>query len=321
MFAFFAFATSAVFFAPHEEKSFVSWMRTTNQVYTGEEYQLRLGIYLANSRFVREHNAANLGYTLELNQFAAWTPAEYKLMLGHRDVYTPVEPERAPLQFVGAPDSIDYRAKGVVNAIKDQGQCGSCWAFGVCQACESAYGLKRTPPQLWRLSEQELLDCVTTCGGCNGGVEAYALDWIIKNQGGLLMLEDDYKYTGKQGSCRWSSSKGTNKIASYQRGAAGNEDSLKNLVGNVGPADVAIDASKSTFQLYKAGIYNDPSCSSKSLDHAVGVVGYGSEGGVAYWIVRNSWGAAWGEAGYVRMSRNKNNQCGIANQPLVPSAA
>jgi cathepsin L len=318
MFAFAALAASTVFFAPHEEKSFVSWMRATSQLYTGDEYQLRLGVYLANSRFVKEHNAANLGFTVELNQFAAWTPAEYKTLLGRRpSLISRADPVQA--SHGAAPDAIDYRDQNVVNAIKDQGQCGSCWAFGTVQASESAYALKHGT--LYSLSEQNLLDCVTTCAGCDGGLESLAFDYIIKKQAGLIMLTADYKYTAKQGRCSYTASKGVNKISSYQAVKSGDEDNLKTLVGTVGVADVAIDASKSSFQLYKTGIYNESKCSSKSLDHAVGCVGYGTASGTDYWIVRNSWGTSWGESGYIRMSRNKKNQCGIATDALVPAAA
>jgi cathepsin L len=318
MFAFVALGFSAVYLAPHDEKSFVSWMRATNQLYTGDEYQVRLGIYLANSRFVKAHNAGKSGFTLTLNKFAAWTPAEYKTLLGrlsnHRTEHKNVKPLTAD-----PPDSIDWRTAGIVNAIKDQGQCGSCWAFGTIQAAESTYAQKYTT--LYSCSEQNLVDCVNTCDGCNGGLEEYAYDYIINKQAGLLNLETDYPYTARDGTCKFNAAKGLNKIASYQHGKSGDEAYLKNLVGTVGVADVAIDASHNSFQLYSGGIYNERSCSTQNLDHAVGCVGYGTQSGTDYWIVRNSWGSSWGEQGYIRMSRNKNNQCGIATDALVPSAA
>jgi cathepsin L len=282
--------------------------------------QLRLGIFLANSRVVREHNAASLGFRLALNKFACLTPAEYASMLGrHRTLHTSLPVQVKPLK-ADPPDSIDYRDKGVVNVIKDQGQCGSCWAFGTIQAAESNYALKFTT--LYSCSEQNLVDCVTTCDGCGGGLESLAYDYIIQKQAGLLNLESDYPYTGRDGSCKYNAAKGVNKVVSYQHGKSGDEAYLLNLVGTVGVADVAIDASWNSFQLYSSGVYNEPKCknSEASLDHAVGCIGYGTDGSTPYWLVRNSWGLSWGEKGYIRMSRNKNNQCGIATDALVPAS-
>jgi cathepsin L len=320
MFVLAAVATCSAYFAPHEEKSFVSWMRSTGELYTGSEYQLRFGIYLANARFVKSHNAANRGFTVALNQFASWTPAEYKALLGHLPNRRLVARVPARLR-ADAPDSIDWRTKGIVNPVQDQGNCGSCWAFGTIQAAESAYAQKYTT--LYKCSEQNILDCVKDGGdGCSGGLESKAFDYIINKQAGLLNLEADYPYTALDGNkCQFNATKGVNKIASYQHGKDGDEAYLQQLVGTVGVADVAIDASAPSFQMYSAGIYDEPQCTTYNLNHAVGCVGYGTEGNTPYWIIRNSWGPRWGDAGYIRMSRNKNNQCGVASDALVPTAA
>jgi cathepsin L len=317
MFALAAIATCSVYVAPHEEKSFVSWMRSTSQIYTGAEYQLRFGIYLANAQFVRSHNAANRGFTVTLNKFAAWTPAEYKILLGRLPSVRSTGALPAPVKS-DPPASIDWRTKGIVNAIKNQGNCGSCWAFATIQACESAYALKHNT--LYSCSEQNLVDCVTKCYGCDGGMEIAAFLYIIKKQDGLLNLEADYPYTAVAGTCNYNTTKGVNKIASYQPVKEGDEAALQEMVGTVGVADIAIDASHKSFQLYSKGVYDEPECSINDLDHAVGCVGYGTEGSTPYWIVRNSWGANWGESGYIRMSRNKNNQCGVATNPYLPAA-
>jgi cathepsin L len=218
------------------------------------------------------------------------------------------------------PASIDYRDKGVVNAIKDQGQCGSCWAFGTIQAAESNYALKFGT--LNSCSEQNLVDCVTSCDGCDGGLEELAYQYIISNQAGLLNTEASYPYTARDGSCKYNAAGGLNKVVSYQNGKSGDESYLLNLVGTVGVADVAIDASQNSFQLYSTGVYNEPRCGNTEydLDHAVGCIGYGTASGTDYWLVRNSWGTSWGQKGYIQMSRNKNNQCGIATDALVPAS-
>ncbi|KAK8842466.1 hypothetical protein M9Y10_026053 [Tritrichomonas musculus] len=311
-----SFAFSALI-APHEEKSFLSWMRTSNQFYTGDEYHFRLGIYLSNARRVQEFNSAKNSFKLSLNKFACYTPAEYKTLLGRRQ--SQVQPRQSIVnKYKGdEPSSIDWREKGAVNEIKDQGQCGSCWAFGTVQACESAYAIAHG--KLYSCSEQEILDCCEYCSGCDGGAEDVTLDYIIRLQDGFLMSEEDYPYKFFQTRCAYDKSKRINQIKGYIHGEKGDEDALKTLISQ-GVCDIGIDATKFSFQLYSGGIYDEPSCSSRALNHAVGLVGYGSMNDVDYWIVRNSWGKAWGEKGYIRMSRNKNNQCGVATDPLQVQA-
>lgn len=303
----------SVLIAPHEEKSFLSWMRSSNQFYTGEEYHFRLGIFLANSRLIQEFNSCKKSFKLSLNKFACYTPTEYKTLLGR--VQSPVKSRGNILKKSKGdePTSIDWREKGAVNEIKDQGQCGSCWAFGTVQACESAYAISKG--KLYSCSEQEIVDCCEYCSGCDGGVECVTLDYIIRLQDGYLMSEEDYPYKFVQQRCAWDKSKGINQIKSYIRGEKGDEDALKTLISQ-GVCDIGIDASKYSFQLYSGGIYDEPSCSSTALNHAVGLVGYGTMNDVDFWIVRNSWGKSWGEKGYIRMIRNNNNQCGVATDPI-----
>jgi cathepsin L len=292
-------------------------MRSTNAMYTGSEYQLRLGIFLNNKRLVQKHNAANKGFTVALNKFAAMTPAEYKTLLGHRNMAVTHE---IPVKIAKNSNGVDcdWRTKGIVNPIKDQGQCGSCWAFSVIQAMESQWALVNS--DLKSLSEQNLVDCVTSCAGCNGGDEYVSYDYVLENQGGQWMTEADYPYHAVTQSCQWDASKGCCKFSSYFRPTPQenpSEDELANGCQQSGVVSIAIDASNWSFQMYSGGVYNEPACTTW-LDHAVGLVGFGSDGGVDYWIVRNSWGEDWGEEGYIRMSRNKNNQCGIASDTIIP---
>lgn len=313
MFAFLLSFSFSALIAQHEEKSFLSWMRRTNQFFTGDEYHLRLGIFLTNLRRVQEFNSLEKTFKVGINKFACYTPAEYKILLG-RIQSSQSSRQKITKKIKGdEPDQVDWREKNIVNAVKDQGQCGSCWAFGTIQACESAYAL--THGTLNVCSEQNLVDCVPDCYGCNGGTESNALTFIIYGQFGLLASEADYPYKAVAESCTYAILKGINKITSFDHGEEGNEAYLKTLVSQ-GVCDVAIDASAWSFQAYTSGIYDEPACSSEFLDHAVGLVGYGTENGVDYWIVRNSWGPDWGEKGYIRMSRNKNNQCGIASDAL-----
>ena len=289
-------------------------------MFTGDEYHTRFGIWLTNKRYIEEHNAGKFSYTLALNKLAHLTQSEYRNLLGYkmnkreRKLY---EKQATKITKFTAPDSFDWREKGVVNAIKDQLNCGSCWAFSAVQAQESVYAINTKTLQ--SLSEQNLIDCVTTCYGCNGGLMTQAYDYVISSQNGQWMLEDDYKYTATQLVCRWDSARAYQKTTGYITIEKGNETDLLEKVVTYGPAAVAVDSISADFHFYDGDIYDEPDCSSEYLDHGVGVVGYGAEDGVKFWIVRNSWGTDWGEDGYIRMSRDKNNQCGIATQASIPT--
>ena len=314
MLTLFASFALSVYFQPHEEKSFLSWMRSSNNFYTGDEYQLRFGIWLSNSRLVQEHNKEH-DFQLEMNKFASYTPAEYSALLGFKPQARFAD--NAVMSKFVADDELDYRLKGVVNEVKDQGSCGSCWAFSTIQAVESAYALKTG--KLLSLSEQNLVDCATECNGCNGGLMDAALNYVINNQGGKFNTESDYPYKGstRHKKCKFDSKKAVASVSKYINVVYGNEDDLQAKISQYGPAAIAIDASHYSFQLYSKGIYDEKRCSTSNLDHAVGCVGYGSEKGKDYWIVRNSWGDSWGEKGYIRMIKGKNNKCGIASMALV----
>jgi cathepsin L len=309
--AFFASAQSC---AHQEEKSFVDWMRSTNNMYVGDEYHFRLGLFAANKRKVREHNAHS-SYTVEMNQFATLTESEYKAMLGHR----PSTPIAEIIQSnKKAPSEVDWREKGIVNPVFNQGSCGSCWAFSVVFAQESAWKLHHGDLPI--LAEQNLVDCVTTCSGCNGGMEDLAYKYIIEKQGGLWMYEKDYPYTARDGTCKFDKTKGVCPTKSFFAPCEqGNEQQLVEGCAEKGCVSIAIDAGNWDFQMYKSGVYDPTSCKSGyyQLNHAVGLVGYGVDG-KDFWIVRNSWGATWGENGYIRMVRNKSNKCGVATDAIIP---
>jgi len=298
-------------FAKHEEQSFISWMRQTNTIFTGEEYKARLGIFLTNKRLVQEHNA-NKGFRVSMNKFAALSPAEYRSLLG----FKPVSTDGVATSFNTNAAEVDWRKKGCVNPVQDQGQCGSCWAFSTVQATEGTYAAKYG--KLFKLSEQQIVDCVSDCSGCNGGLMTKAFAYVINKCNGGFMSEDDYPYTGYQGTCRYDDSKAVVRIKGYKE-VAKTEKDLAAACASQGPIAIAIDASQWTFQMYSSGIYDEPSCSSQFLDHAVGCVGYGKEGSTEYWIVRNSWGEDWGEQGYIRMIKDKNNQCGEASMACYPT--
>lgn len=299
----------------HEEKSFLSWMRSNNQFYTGDEYFLRLGIYISNSRYVREHNAAQKTFRVGLNKFAAYTPAEYKSILGITTRNIKLHKPTKSIKKENI-DSLDWREKGVINSVQDQGSCAAGYAFAAIQAVEASIAIKGG--DLIKLSEQEQIDCNSWCGGCNGGLCSDIYLFTLNFLNGTFVLESDYPYTGTVGKCLFEEKPHTGKITDYGNVFNFDEDDLEAKV-QVGPVSCTIDATTSAFQLYSGGIFDDESCSETILNHGCCCIGFGSENGVKYWLVRNSFGTLWGERGYIRMIR-KNNQCGIASFASIPYA-
>lgn len=303
--------SSSTYYTQQEEKSFLSWMRTQGQLYSGDEYHLRFGIYLINSRLVKSHNKMNGKFKVSLNKFACFTPTEYRSLLGFRYIKNHNQPKST-----SKPKSttLDWRTKGVVNAIKDQGNCGSCWAFSAIQTVESIDCISNG--SLLSLSEQSVVDCTYACFACSGGNPYLAISFIVEKQGGKFNLESDYPYTAKLGNCSFNELPKVGFVSGYLSIAEGDEDDLAAKVEINGPTSVSIDASVWSFQLYESGIYDEPKCSKSSINHSVGCVGFGVEGDTKYWIVRNSWGTSWGEEGYMRMIW-ENNMCGIATMAVV----
>lgn len=225
------------------------------------------------------------------------------------------------------PAEMDWRkVANRVSEVKNQGQCGSCWAFSAVGALEgqeksrAAFLSANETDQIVELSEQNLVDCVKDDAGCNGGSMDDAFRFI--NSEGGIDDELSYPYEGRTRKCRFQKS----KVAFKDTGAAvlpiGDEEKLKAVVAKFGPVSVAIDASSFWFQLYRKGVYINKHCKSgeNQLDHGVLVVGYGTDAKKGdYWIVKNSWGPKWGESGYIRMARNRKNMCGIATAATIPT--
>jgi cathepsin L len=284
----------------------------------GEE-KIRYMIWQDNVRLINEHNKLGKSYTLALNKFADLTAAEYQEMNGFKlanRTITPKPSKFMPPCNIALPDEVDWRKNGYVTPVKNQGQCGSCWAFSTTGSLEGQM-FKKTG-KLVSLSEQQLLDCSTSFGnhGCNGGLMDQAFEYIKENGG--LDTEASYCYEMAQGQCRYKQADAFGCVTGYQDITEGNEQELQQALATQGPVSVAIDASHSSFQFYKQGVYDEPACNSFQLDHGVLAVGYGTENGQDYWLVKNSWGTGWGDQGYIKMSRNCNNQCGIASCASYP---
>ncbi|NXW09574.1 CATS protein, partial [Fregetta grallaria] len=213
------------------------------------------------------------------------------------------------------PDTVDWREKGCVTDVKNQGACGSCWAFSAVGALEAQVKLKTG--KLVSLSAQNLVDCSTMYGnkGCSGGLMTSAFQYIIDNEG--IDSDDSYPYTAQNGTCQYNASTRAATCSKYVELPEADEAALKDAVANVGPVSVAIDATQPTFFLYRSGVYDDPRCT-QEVNHGVLVIGYGTLNDKDYWLVKNSWGVSFGDEGYIRMSRNHANHCGIASYASYP---
>jgi cathepsin L len=312
--------SQAEFSSDEYASAFEKWVQQHGKVYDEQELLYRFRIFKQNMDFVAEHNAGDHTYTVGLNKFADLTNTEFLERftgLNTPLVYTQ-DPSKIydPEESQALPSSVDWRQKGVVTGVKDQGQCGSCWSFSTTGSVEGAWALNYS---LVSLSEQNLMDCSRSYGnhGCNGGLMDNAFRYIIDNRG--IDTEASYPYEmSTDFNCRYTSSKKGASITNYQDVRSGSEDKLQNAVTYRGPVSVAIDASNPSFQLYTGGVYYESKCSSTQLDHGVLAVGYGTGTQGDYWIVKNSWGTSWGDKGYIYMARNKGNNCGIATQASFP---
>jgi len=302
------------------KSEFIQWMRSNNKAYLHEEFQNRWQIWKNNYKFVQEFNKQGLSFTVGMNQFADLTNEQFNTVFkGLKKAEVTISGEPEILDTVTLPASVDWRTKGVVTGIKNQGQCGSCWSFSTTGSLEGAHALHTG--QLVGLSEQNLVDCSQAEGnnGCDGGLMTDAFQYVINNHG--LDTEASYPYTAEDGTCHYSASNCGSTLASYQNVQSGSESALQVASATIGPVSVGIDASHNSFQLYTSGVYYSPNCSPTQLDHGVLVVGYGSSSGSDYWIVKNSWGTSWGMNGYIWMSRNRDNNCGIATMASYPIAS
>lgn len=296
------------------------------KAYSNEiEEKFRMKIYLENRHRIAKHNKNHEEYKLAMNKYGDMLPHEFKSrMNGFRadlknhtlhllTAVSFIEPDN----FV-APASIDWRDKGAVTPVKDQGQCGSCWSFSATGSLEGQHF--RKTGKLVSLSEQNLVDC--SMGekyqneGCNGGLMDNAFRYIKDNGG--IDTETLYPYEAKDDKCRYKKSDKGADDKGFVDIPEGREDKLKKAVASVGPVSIAIDASHESFQFYSKGVYYDKDCSSTDLDHGVLIVGYGTEDGQDFWLVKNSWGPTWGENGFIKMARNKDNHCGVASSASYP---
>ncbi|XP_021506128.1 procathepsin L-like [Meriones unguiculatus] len=285
-----------------------------------EEGQKRV-VWENNMKMIELHNQDYLqgkhGFSLEMNAFGDLTNTEFReLMTGFQSM-GPNEGNLFQEPLLGdVPKSVDWRDHGSVAPVKNQGLCGSCWAFS---AVGSLVGqMFRKTGKLVPLSEQNLVDCSWSQGnhGCDGGLPEFAFQYVKDNGG--LDTSMSYPYEALNGTCRYNHENSAANVKGFVT-LPSSEDTLMKAVASVGPISVGIDTKHNSFQFYRAGVYYEPECSSTRLDHAVLVVGYGEElDGRKYWLVKNSWGKYWGLNGYIKIAKDRNNHCGIATEASYP---
>ncbi|KAF3657692.1 Thiol protease [Capsicum annuum] len=303
-------------------KRYKNWLHKHRRNYHNkDEWNMRFGIYQSNVQFIDSFNSVNHSYTVTDNAFADMTNQEFtSTYLGYKQ---PRQQDVADIDYnvtyykSKLPVSVDWRKNGAVTPVKNQKDCGSCWAFAAVAAIEGINQIKTG--ELVSLSEQALVDCdvYSDNQGCGGGFMNNAFAFIIENGG--ITTQENYPYIGKEQSCNTRKLKQHAVTISGYEKIAPNEESLQVAI-NKQPISVAIDASGYGFQFYSAGVYTGY-CGHR-LNHGVTLIGYDvEENGEKYWLVKNSWGTKWGEGGYIKIKRGSNDNrgtCGIAMQASYP---
>jgi len=301
---------------------FSKWIAQHNKKYNHENFFYRYTVFKHNMDHIVSHNKKGKSYTMAMNAFGDMTGEEFKSThTGYNRVIDTIKRKAnsAPVKHIkhATDDTYDWRKLNAVTPVKNQQQCGSCWAFSATGSTEGAWALskKAGAGKLVSVSEQQLVDCSGSFGnqGCNGGLMDNAFQYIVSSGG--ICTEAAYPYTAQDGTCK-TTCKPAVTLSKFQDVAQGQEDAILPALA-MGPVSIAIEADQQVFQFYSGGVMNDPSCGT-NLDHGVLIVGNDNDATAgAYWIVKNSWGSGWGLEGYVYLARGVN-QCGLAAEPSYP---
>ncbi|EGC36943.1 hypothetical protein DICPUDRAFT_77394 [Dictyostelium purpureum] len=293
------------------QNKFISWANENNKFYETLDFKKRYEIFKYNMDFIYSWNKGNSQTILGLNKYADLSNEEYKsLFLGSNiktQNYIRINSSRYDI-----PTTFDWRLKGAVTPVKNQGFCNSGYAFSAIGSLESSNKIENG--QLIRLSEQNLIDCSGSEGnrGCDGGTVVNSFNYLFKHQNGKIPKESSYPYEAQKSKCRFKDQFIGATLNNFAN-LISDESTIQNAVATKGPVSVAIDASSIFFQLYFGGVYDDLFCSNIYTNHFVLIVGYTEN----YWIVKNSYGEDYGIDGYIYMKKGKN-LCGIANNPTIP---
>ena len=321
----FAFATlaAAVTALNNTEFEYMQYVAKFNkQANSVDEFAARLGNFASNEAYIVETNAQNNTWTVGHNQFSDWSYAEYKAILGY--ARGEMETKNIKIFEETNEETVNWVTKGAVTAVKDQGQCGSCWAFSSTGSIEGAHQI--ATGELLSFSEQQLVDCAGLRYGnlgCNGGMQNRAFKYLESHN---AELESVYPYTSgvskSAGSCAFDKASTTAvDVSAYTNVTKNNPEQMKAGL-NLQPLAVSIEADKSVFQTYKSGVLNSTECGTK-IDHAVLAVGYGTDAdsGLDYWLVKNSWATVWGDQGYIKLAIvDGEGICGVQTGPLYPTS-
>jgi cysteine peptidase B len=305
-------------FYPH----FQDFKARFNKTYaSAAEEATRLGVFAANMQIAAQLNATNPHAHFGANIFSDMTADEFQSRHNAQQYFASVQSMQPPVavsraMHALAGEAVDWRTRGAVTGVKNQGQCGSCWSFSTTGSAEGQWFLAGNP--LVSLSEQMLVSCDTSDSACNGGLPSTAMTWLVNSKGGQLVTEASYPYTSGAGvaaACNTNGNVVGATITGHQN-LPQNEASMAAWVYSNGPLSIAVDAT--SWQTYMSGVMTN--CISSTVDHAVLVVGFDTTANPPYWIVKNSWGTSWGESGYIRVEYG-TDQCLITSYPTTATVA
>jgi hypothetical protein len=295
-------------------KSFLNFCNAYGKSYNDIEFGKRFQIFSDNLKIAAQHQAKNPKARFGVTKFSDLSPEEFRSFYlmpvelhKNRPPKNPAKVQK-PLPTVALPDSFDWNDKGAISPVKDQQQCGSCWAFSATETTESYHFIDHG--NLPILSPQQIVDCDTDSYGCNGGWTEHAFNYVISAGG--LDTESSYPYTAQDGTCNYQPSNSGASIKSWAYVTqSDDENAMQQSLYTTGPASVCVDAS--SWSSYQGGVLTD--CGD-SVDHCVQLTGWSTQSGTAAWNVRNSWNTNWGVNGYIYLARG-GNTCDIGSDVIT----